>query len=171
MLHPVTSVTTRERPSPRAAASFRPSAHDKPQRHENCLRSTRKRPLRGLHEKRMGRLRRGTRKTATSKESVSPLFDNGLRIGAKIDEQTKLAAGQPKVIHQLRPSSHGVDASAKAALAARQMRRVSWSRVSARHAAGFVVARQRKFFPPRKGFCDIMQTIGHRRIVSSMFSK
>ena len=50
MLHPVTSVTTRERPSPRAAASFRPSAHDKPQRHENCLRSTRKRPLRGLHE-------------------------------------------------------------------------------------------------------------------------
>ena len=106
MLHPVTSVTTRERPSPRAAASFRPSAHDKPQRHENCLRSTRKRPLRGLHEKHevpKGRLRRGTRKTATSKESVSPLFDNGLRIGAKIDEQTKLAAGQPKVIHQLRP--------------------------------------------------------------------
>jgi len=31
-----------------------------------------------------------------------------------------------------RPSSSGVDASAKAALAARQMRRVSWSRVSAR---------------------------------------
>ena len=30
-----------------------------------------------------------------------------------------------------RPSSHGVDASAKAALAARQMRRGSWSRVSA----------------------------------------
>ena len=30
-----------------------------------------------------------------------------------------------------RPSSSGVDASAKAALAARQMRRVSWSRVSA----------------------------------------
>ena len=126
MLHPVTSVTTGERPSPRAAAPFRPSAHDKPQRHENCLRSTRKRPLRGLHEKSMrrlhrvarncplrgphekreipkGRLHRGTRKTATSKESVSPLFDNGLRIGAKIDEQTKLAAGQPKVIHQLRP--------------------------------------------------------------------
>ena len=51
MLHPVTSVITRERPSPRAAAPFRPSAHDKPQRHENCLRSTRKRPLRGLHEK------------------------------------------------------------------------------------------------------------------------
>ena len=41
-LHPVTSVTTRERPSPRAAAPFRPSAHDKPQRHENCLRSTRR---------------------------------------------------------------------------------------------------------------------------------
>ena len=96
MPHPVTSVTTRERPSPRAAAPFRPSAHDKPQRHENHLRGARKRPLRGLHEKSMGRLRRGTRKTATSKESVSPLFDNGLRIGAKIDEQTKLAAGQPK---------------------------------------------------------------------------
>ena len=62
MPHPVTSVTTRERPSPRAAAPFRPSAHDKPQRHENCLRSTRKRPLCGLHEKRMGRQRRSTRK-------------------------------------------------------------------------------------------------------------
>ena len=61
MLHPVTSVTTRERPSPRAAASFRPSAHDKPQRHENHLRGARKRPLRGLHEKRMGRLRRVAR--------------------------------------------------------------------------------------------------------------
>ena len=51
---------------------------------------------RGPHEKHeilKGRLRRGTRKTATSKESVSPLFDNGLRIGAKIDEQAKLAAG------------------------------------------------------------------------------
>ena len=99
MLHPVTWVTTRERPSPRAAAPFRPSAHDKPQRHENHLRGARKRPLRGLHEKYeilRVRLRRGTRKTATSKESVSPLFDNGLRIGAKIDEQTKLAAGQPK---------------------------------------------------------------------------
>ena len=65
-------------------------------RHENCLRSTRKRPLRGLHEKHeihKGRLRLGTRKTVTSKESVSPLFDNRLRIGAKIDEQAKLAAG------------------------------------------------------------------------------
>ena len=65
MLHPVTLVTTRERPSPRAAASFRPSAHDKPQRHENHLRGARKRPLRGLHEKHeilKGRLRRGTRK-------------------------------------------------------------------------------------------------------------
>ena len=40
------------------AAPFRPSAHDKPQRHENCLRSTRKRPLRGLHEKLMDCLRR-----------------------------------------------------------------------------------------------------------------
>ncbi len=50
-LHPVTSVTTRERPSPRAAAPFRPSAHDKPQRHENHLRGARKRPLRGRHEK------------------------------------------------------------------------------------------------------------------------
>ena len=41
-----------------------------------------------------------------------------------------------------RPSSNGVDASAKAALAARQMRRVSWSRVSANffpHAMGFVI--------------------------------
>ena len=54
MLHPVTLVTTRERPSPRAAAPFRPSADDKPQRHENCLRSTRKRPLRGLHKKAWG---------------------------------------------------------------------------------------------------------------------
>lgn len=60
-LRPVISVTTRERPSPRAAAPFRPSAHDKPQRHENHLRGARKRPLRGLHEKRMGRLRRVAR--------------------------------------------------------------------------------------------------------------
>ena len=34
---------------------------------------------------------------------VCPLFDNRLRICAKVDEQAKLAASQPKVVHQLRP--------------------------------------------------------------------
>ena len=38
-------VATRARPSPRAAATFRPSAIGKPQRHESRLRGSRKRPF------------------------------------------------------------------------------------------------------------------------------
>ena len=47
------------------------------------------------HENRL----RGTRKTGTS---VRPLLDNGFGICAEIDEQTKLAAGKSKIVHELR---------------------------------------------------------------------
>ena len=52
--------------------------------------------------------------TRTQKASVSPLFDYRLRVCAGIDEQPEPAAGQPKVVQQLRPvflgqRLHGLD--------------------------------------------------------------
>lgn len=46
----------------------------------------------------------GARKSGASD---CPLFNNSLRICAEVDEQAKLGAGQPKVIHQLRPVFFG----------------------------------------------------------------
>ncbi len=45
---------------------------------------------------------RETRKTRKTGTSVRPLLDNGFGICAEIDEQTKLAAGKSKIVHELR---------------------------------------------------------------------
>ena len=120
-----------------------------------------------------------TRRLPARANDARPRNAAGLSCGVPPPERARQRVGQ-KVVWRLhpvtsvttreRPSPRAAAAPSQAAMP--RVRCAAFRGRALAHAMPrFVVARQRKFFPPRKGFCGIMQTIGHRRIISSICSK
>ena len=141
-------VTTVGRPSPRASANFRPSALGKPRDTKPCLRRDTKRHFVAA---RTFLLRRLNSPVPKASDWLNEVSREAARVGVFVRRfrrfscrghltQTEgrddaAATGEGRLVRAVpvkadwtttRPSSHGVDASSQAALAARQMRRGSW---------------------------------------------